>query len=1046
LEEVVLNTVQENPEMSVDDSKLELEYFYSLFTGSFIFILPFFEKITNIHQMDLIKIHIYIPLFILLLLYSCENRSDADHSEITIDQGTNMAVALSPSKDKMVIDVLGQLWLLDKNGGNVVALTDGLGNARQPDWSPDGQSLLFQAYWEGNWHIYILNLESKEISRITSGSFDHREPVWSPDGESIVFSSDLEGSYDLYIFNFATGSMVRQTTDDFNEFAPDWSPDGQRIVYASDNPSEKGIRELNKDSGEDRLLLSTDQEVRGISYAPSGKGISYVTLSFQSTTLNYLDFSSSEHSESRLSGNGQDIFPFRAQWIDDTNYLITANGNIQQRSINDTTIQVIPFNASIPINRSTYQSKSRSFESISNLPVSGIAWPDLSPDGNAVALISIGDLWVVSSGIPQRLTDDNYLDMLPEWSPDGQQIAYISDKSGAFDLYLMDLRTGISTNVTTLPGTVSGLAWSKDGSKIAYSTSFGPRLGRAGYVDIGSGELVNVTSMMTSSLGAPTWSPDDESICFSMLQPFSSLYREGVNGIVRYDLEGQLMRGMGQLDSLSIGVRAKDGPVWSPDGKWIAVVSSGKLLLIPLDSEGQVSGEIRKVDDGPTDVPSWSNDGHTLSYLSGNQILVYDINSGSKTALDLNLQYDRSVPSGEKVIQCGTFFSATNDDVIQDIDIFISKNRIISITPRDTTKYKENIEIVDAKDAFVMPGLIDCHSHQGSWGGKKLGQAWLSWGVTSTRDPASDPYDALNRREGMESGDLISPRIFFTGSPIDGSRIYYGGASTHLDTMHIARELEKARILDYDMIKTYVRLPDPLQKWVAKRAHDLGIPVSSHELYPAVAYGVDGVEHILGTSRRGYSPKMSHLGLSYSDVTDLIAQSGMSFTPTTGIYSTFNYLLAENPSLLDDDRLDWYSDPFSIDNARRGISQVRSNQREWTSYFNNTLKMVYDIHKKGGHVVAGTDSPIIPYGFSLHLELMAYNRAGLSNVQVLRSATERAAETIGVSDHLGTLEEGKLADILILRNNPLKDITHTMDVEMIIINGEVYTQETIYNK
>jgi len=133
-----------------------------------------------------------------------------------------------------------------------------------------------------------------------------------------------------------------------------------------------------------------------------------------------------------------------------------------------------------------------------------------------------------------------------------------------------------------------------------------------------------------------------------------------------------------------------------------------------------------------------------------------------------------------------------------------------------------------------------------------LGKKWLAWGITATRDPSTVALDALNRREATESGKYIGPRIFFTGSPIDGNRIYYADAIAQQAPEQLDRELERAEVLEYDMLKTYVRLPDAMQQKVVAKAHQLGIPVSSHELYPAVAYGVDGVEHIAGTSRRGY--------------------------------------------------------------------------------------------------------------------------------------------------------------------------------------------------
>ena len=99
----------------------------------------------------------------------------------------------------------------------------------------------------------------------------------------------------------------------------------------------------------------------------------------------------------------------------------------------------------------------------------------------------------------------------------------------------------------------------------------------------------------------------------------------------------------------------------------------------------------------------------------------------------------------------------------------------------------------------------------------------------------------------------------------------------------LPQELQKTVDLGYDLIKTYVRLDDRLQKRVIDFAHANGMPVTSHEIYPAVASGADGVEHIRGTSRRGYSPKVSALYRSYQDVVDLLTASKMTITPTIGI-------------------------------------------------------------------------------------------------------------------------------------------------------------------
>ena len=345
-----------------------------------------------------------------------------------------------------------------------------------------------------------------------------------------------------------------------------------------------------------------------------------------------------------------------------------------------------------------------------------------------------------------------------------------------------------------------------------------------------------------------------------------------------------------------------------------------------------------------------------------------------------------------------------------------------------------------------MPGLIDMHAHQGSEFGEALGRLWLSWGVTSTRDPSSNPYDGLNRREAHESGLRSGARIFFTGSPIDGNRIYYAGMNAQQSPAQLELELERVRKLDYDLIKTYVRLPDALQKRVVSFAHEIGIPVTSHELYPAVSYGGDGFEHIRGTSRRGYSPKVSNTSRTYGDVISLLGATNMTMTPTAALHGGIAVLLARDLSVLDDRRLREIDNPIFSMMARRRATGAKNNADVWNKIFGNIASTVKNVTDAGGNVVAGTDSPIIPYGFSLHIELECYVEGGLTPFQALQTATINAARSLGVEDDLGTIEAGKLADIVIVSGNPLKDIRNTRKVQTVVQNGQVFEFESLFQK
>ena len=167
--------------------------------------------------------------------------------EVTLEEGTDFAAAVSPDGRTIVIDLQGTIWQLPATGGTAKALTDALGDARQPTFSPDGKRIAFQSYRTGNWHLWAVSAEGTDLRQLTFGPFDDREPHWSNDGSKIVFSSDREGTYDLWELELEAGRLHRLTTGAGNEFTPAWSPDDRRIAFVSEQdlvvvPSLPGSR------------------------------------------------------------------------------------------------------------------------------------------------------------------------------------------------------------------------------------------------------------------------------------------------------------------------------------------------------------------------------------------------------------------------------------------------------------------------------------------------------------------------------------------------------------------------------------------------------------------------------------------------------------------------------------------------------------------------------------------------------------------------------------------------------------------------------------
>ena len=945
-----------------------------------------------------------------------------------------MAVALNPQGDTLAFDLLGRIWLMPVEGGESVPITDPYGNARQPSWSPDGTKLTFQAYWDGNWHIYTVNSDGSNLQKITSGDFDHREPHWSPDGSSLLFSSDRNGTYDIWSRHLITEKLTPITSGEGNEYGPAWSADGTSMVYMSEmKESEYALMSRNTATGQETTLYTTTSKLSGASWSPDTHSILFNQHEALEASLKRLEVKTQE--VQTLSDEGEDVFPFRPAWSSDSTLIYTAAGNMYQLGL-DETKQKIPFSVQVSLDRSSYIKKKREFDDVSPQVAKGIVSPSISPDGKSILFVALQDIWIQTEGKVKQLTDDPYVQIYPIWSPDGTKVAYCSDRDESFGIWLMDLTDQSTEMVAATGSSISGMAWSPNGDKIAFTQNFGPKYGTLNILDLATGTSKPMGKGLTSSLGAPTWSPNGEIVAISVLSPYSTMYREGVNRVMLFHINEGPVRAQKAPEHWSFGVRAGDGPAWSPDGKYMAVASKGSLWLLPVDELGNAAGDPIEVTDELSDAPSWSGDSQTLLYTTADQIKRLNISDRSKTLVPMELEWSRRHPEGTLLIHAGGLVDAASDTLRRNVDILIENNRITQILPHEESRKADRV--VDASDAFVMPGLIDIHVHEGSYNGERLGRTWLSWGVTTVRIPAGDPYDALNRREAIQSGQALGARIYFTGSPIDGSRIFYDGGTTTTSERQVDQALAKAEALDYDLIKTYVRLPDLLQKRVVEGAHKIGIPVTSHELYPAVGFNIDGVEHVKGTSRRGFSAKLSETRQAYDDVTDLLAQSGMWFTPTTAIYLGYQYCMAREPSLMEDPRLQELGEFRYLSSISASVDQIKEDQETYDQLYQNVIRMVYDVHRKGGLVVAGTDSPIIPQGLGLHIELENYQDAGLSPIEVLRTATINNAKVLNAESDLGTIEPGKLADLIIVDENPLEDIRNARKTRTVIKNGEVY--------
>ena len=1005
---------------------------------------------------------------------------------VTITEGTNVAAALSPDESTIALDLLGRIWVMPADGGEATVLTDPVGDARQPTWSPDGRRIAFQAYWDGNYHIWSVAADGTGLRQHTRGGFDHREPHWSPDGARIAFSSDRGGSYDLWTVEPGGGDPERLTDWPGDEYGPAFSPDGAQIAFAADG-ERAGIWVLAGD-GEPRRVAGVDgSQVNAPSWSADGGTLSFNSIGDGRSWLHSV--AAAGGGVRTLSDEEEDVFPFRASWTADGELLHTGDGRVRRRGADGNGRRDVAVSATVALDRSEYRRQPRDLAASGPFQARGIVSPAVSPDGTQVAFSALGDLWLHTiGGQAERLTDDPWIEADPAWSPDGSRLAFASDRDGSVDLYVRDLGAGTDRRVTegaaaTLP------AWSPDGSRIAFVGSADGTAVQA--VDLATG-LIETLRAGLNGAGRPSWSPDGASVLVSALSPYSGRFREGVNramvvsarplraadaaGVAgahklpapeagsrpasafpdghTHDLPAwagwdpapsaptPLQAADRHLDlplHASVGSRANDGPAWSPDGRHVAYVSDGVLWTVAMTPAGETADLPRRLTNEAADDPSWTGDSRFIVYLSDDRLRRIDTLTGAAEDITPALTWSRAAPPASVLVRAGALFDGRSETLRRDVDIVIEDGVVTEVADRDPARTAE--EVVDASGQVVMPGLIEMHTHGGLADGEARGRLWLSYGVTATRCPACDGYELAEAKEAGASGRRIAPRTFGTGGTIDGSRVYYPNAPALGASAQVELQMGRAAALGHDLIKTYVRLSDPMQRRAIAEAHALGIPVTSHELYPAVAYGADGVEHVRGTSRRGYSTKISETNGIYADVVDLLAASGMTLTPTIGIYGGYGLLAAETPDLFDDPRVAAFLPnapasariPPDLELARRLVERMASLPRR--------------VLEGGGRILMGTDSPLIPRGLSLHAEMEALVRYGrLRPVDVLRATTSESGEALGYENRLGVVAPGAFADLIILDRDPLRDIAATRSVRTVILGGTVYAVEELLRR
>jgi len=959
----------------------------------------------------------------------------APHTKsITVHQGTSMAVSVSPDGKMLAMDLQGSIYVLPVGGGVAKRVTDIFNDGHQPQWSPDSKNIVFFGYRDGGYDLWQVGADGSNQHMLTEGTFDDREPIYSHDGSQIAFSSDrgdpLGSNNNIWVMDVKSGAMRQLTTNPAEDVMPAWSADDKEIIFTSSRDAYKTLWSVNVATKEEHKIADSKGNIAAASISPGGQ----------------LVYQASVGVDSKLEINGKSVsgkevvFPFRPSWTSNNEFFYTADGLIKRRTLSGA-VKSVPFSATLEITppRTAYTRFKRDFDSQAPRKALGIMRPVISPDGKSVAFAALGDLWLMPvGGKPENLTKDASYDLDPTWSPDGRFLAWSTDRAaggnGLLNIWIRDMQTGQMRQVTKITTQPTSLQFSPDGKRIAFvNVDTMWRGASVAVADVATGD-VKIIHKSIFAPGTPTWSPDGKRIALAMVAPYNRKYREGTNQVLTMSSTGTSEddatddKWFAPTPNLSIDSRGWNGPVWSTDGTQMAGVYEGQLAIWPVSPlTGEPQGPVRHLTSEIAYNPNWMGDNRHILYQANDKLRLIDTENGDVQTIPLDLNYTVYVPKTSMIVHVGKLVDGIAKTARNDVDIEIVGNRIKAIVPHVSGR-KATIE---APNLTAMPGLIENHSHRQSDFGEQQGRNFLSYGITSLRNPGDLPYEAVEDREAGDAGARIQPRIFSTGHLMEWKRTYYKMGVAISSNSHLMRELERGKVLGFDIFKSYVRMPDVQQKMIVDYAHGIGAPVTGHEIYPAAFDGMDSVEHTTATSRRGYSMKAT-FDNAYEDVIQIAGQNHINMTPM--IFSGMRDLIVAHPELKNDPRLaldpPWLQNTIrNYDSLTRGLVPPKAP---------GSGKMVMDFIKAGATITAGTDEP---EGMFLHGEMENYINMGMSPYDVLRTATVNSAEMLNLD--AGSIQPGKLADIVLVEGNPLVNIHDTFNVKHVILNGRHFTIEDL---
>lgn len=1009
-------------------------------------------------------------------------------------EGSMLSLDLSPDGKTLVFDMLGDLYMLPVDGGRARRVTSGMAMDSQPVWSPDGKDVLFVSDRSGAENLWLMDAAGENLRQISlyDGNPVFVSPEWAPDGQSIVvtrFWAD-RNAYELWRFRPVPGNMGEvlrstrapgATESDISSLGARFSPDGKAIYMASLSGADPLFNDISpwsivrKDvaTGAEDVILPAGKDGPSTvprfrpAVTPDGMSLVYGERRGGVTRLMVAPVDGGEAREigeidpdavlAALTNDAISRFDFTP---DGRGVLINREGRIDILPLDGGEVAAVPFTAEI---RQALGPLGRHQAVIEEGPLRArlIQAPDLSPDGRRIAFSSLGEIYVqpVEAGAaPVRLRADGVSGYHPAWSPDGRQIASVSwnrEEGGA--IWISSVEGGEHQRADDGSAFYTHPVFTPAGDALIAVRS--PTTGRLEtYKEYGQwreAELVRIpldgsgVQVLASGEigGQPHFSGTPGEVLFN-----------SDAGIEAVSLEGGARRvvtqALGPAWYFRENAQAADDLRVSPDGEWaIAQITQQLYLYRPGDLPGTdaylsapETGAIRLTDVG-ADYFGWSADGKTLYWSVGStfrSVALEDIAPARADAerravsTDVAVMLPRDQPAGRVLLTGAHVITMADDEdpaaIARNSDILIEGNRIARIAPAGEIAADGETETVDLAGAYVIPGLIDAHYHVADirrdvldrhvWGL----QANLAFGITTLFDPSSLTIDMLAYQDLIEAGEILGSRLFTTGPAVYD----YNDFRTKDQVRSVlTRYKDHYRVSN---LKQYRVGNRRVRQWFAEVANELGLTATTEGALSykfgltAILDGFSGVEHGI--------PPMAQ----YKDFTELYARSGTTSTLTLmithGGLPADKVFIQRNNAFEDQKYADFVPSWFRETRFRHTAVHPMCDYT-FGAVGSNALKL----HRAGGIVGMGAHGDIP--GLGTQWELQAHVDSGWAPEEALWAATMGSAITIARDESLGSLEAGKLADLVVLEENPITDIRNTQAIRYVMKNGRLYEAGTL---